>query len=151
MSFFIKKGVDFIDIIFSANNNEQVLTLPVLPESMPEFAQSYKNSTFESINGELNLIGTKALQTVSITSFFPNKKYNFIRPKATPDGWVYVAFFNKYANQKMPIRMILLDNEGKEISNMAYTIETFNTYVDKVGDVQYTLDLKEYRFPKVKK
>lgn len=118
---------------------------------MPEFAQSYNNSTFESINGELNLIGTKALRTVSITSFFPNKKYNFIRPKASAEGWVYVAFFNKYANQKMPIRMIYLDNEGKEISNMAYTIEAFNTYVDKVGDVQYTLDLKEYRFPKGKK
>ena len=49
-----------MDIIFSANNNEQVLTLPIIPENMPELSQSYKNSTFESINGELNLIGNKS-------------------------------------------------------------------------------------------
>lgn len=42
-----------MDIIFSANNNEQILTLPVILENMPEFSQSYKNSTFESVNGEL--------------------------------------------------------------------------------------------------
>lgn len=140
-----------MDIIFSANNNEQVLTLPVLPENMPEFVQTYKNSTFESINGELNLIGNKALRTVSFSCFFPTKKYKFIRPKAIEDGWAYVAFFNKYANNKMPIRMIFVDNDNREISNMAYTIESFNSYVDKVLDIQYSLDLKEYRFPKIKK
>lgn len=140
-----------MDIIFSANNNEQILTLPVIPENMPEFSQSYKNSTFESINGELNLIGTKALRTVSFSSFFPNKKYSFIRPKANINGWDYVAFFNKYAGNKMPVRMVLVDNEDKEISNMAYTVESFNTFVDRQGDIQYSLDLKEYRFPKIKK
>ena len=54
--FLYLKVVIKIDIIFSANNNEQVLTLPIIPENMPELAQSYKNLTFESINGELNLI-----------------------------------------------------------------------------------------------
>lgn len=140
-----------MDIIFSANNNEQVLTLPIIPENMPELSQSYKNSTFESINGELNLIGTKALRTVSFSCFFPNKKYSFIRPKSKEDGWVYVAFFNKYANNKMPIRMILVDNDNREVSNMAYTVESFNCFVDRQGDIQYSLDLKEYRFPKAKK
>ena len=140
-----------MDIIFSANNNEQVLTLPILPENMPELVQSYKNSTFESINGELNLIGTKALGTVSFSSFFPNKKYSFIRPKAIENGWEYVAFFNKYTENKMPVRMILLDNENNDILNIAFSVESFNFFVDKVGDIQYSIDLKEYRFPKVKK
>ena len=140
-----------MDIIFSANNNDQVLTLPIIPKNMPELSQSYKNSTFESINGELNLIGTKALRTVSFSSFFPTKKYKFSRPKSNVDGWVYVSFFNKYASNRMPIRMILVDNENKEISNMAYTVESFNCFVDKVGDIQYSLDLKEYRFVKIKK
>lgn len=75
-----------MDIIFSPNNNEQVLTLPILPEN-PELVQSYKNSTFERINGKLNLIGIKVLGTVSFSSFLPNKKYKFIRPKASKNGW----------------------------------------------------------------
>lgn len=62
-----------------------------------------------------------------------------------------MAFFNKYANNKMPIRMILVDNDNREISNMAYTVESFNCFVDRQGDIQYSLDLKEYRFPKAKK
>ena len=73
-----------------------------------------------------------------------------MRPNSKEDGWAYVNFFNKYAGNKMPIRMILLDNENKEISNMAYTVESFNYYIDKIGDIQYSLDLKEYRFPKTK-
>ena len=140
-----------MDIIFSANNNEQVLTLPVIPENMPELSQGYKNSIFESINGELNLIGTKALRTVSFSCFFPRKKYRFSRPKSLEDGFAYVNFFNKYASNKMPVRMILVDNDNREISNMAYIVESFNCYVDRQGDIQYSLDLKEYRFPKVKK
>lgn len=51
----------------------------------------------------------------------------------------------------MPIRMIFVDNDNREISNMAYTVESFNCFVDRQGDIQYSLDLKEYRFPKAKK
>ena len=135
-----------MDIIFSANNNETVLILPVLPENMPELVESYKNNTFESVKGEINLIGTKALRTVNIQSFFPvNKNYPFIRPQAVKNGWEYVAFFNKYANLRVPIRMVWTDGFN-EISNMAYTIESFSIQINKAKDIKFNLDLKEYRF-----
>ncbi len=135
-----------MDIIFSANNNETVLVLPVLPEKMPELINSYNNTTFETVNGEINLIGLRTLRTVSIQSFFPvNKNYPFIRPQAIKDGWTYVSFFNKYANLKMPIRMVCT-NGFFEISNLAYTIESFSTQINKVGDIEFNLELKEYRF-----
>lgn len=140
-----------MDIIVSANNNEMVLILPVIPEKMPEMVQPFKNSTFDTVNGEINLIGTKGLRTVTLQSFFPvNKKYRFIRPGSELDGWKYVEFFNKYASLRVPIRMIWLD-ELKEISNMAYTIESFTFQINKVKDIDYTIELKEYRFVKVKK
>lgn len=135
-----------MDIIFSANNNETVLVLPVLPEKMPELINSYNNSTFETVKGEINLIGQRALRTVNIQSFFPvNKNYPFIRPQAEKDGWKYVNFFNKYTKQRVPIRMVWTDNFN-EISNLAYTVESFSTQINKRGDIEFNLDLKEYRF-----
>lgn len=140
-----------MDIIISANNNETVLTIPVLPEKMPEMNQTYNNSTFEAINQDINLIGSKGLRAVTLQSFFPvNKNYKFQRPGSEKDGWKYVEFFNKYADLKVPIRMIWLDGL-KEISNMAYTIESFTFQINKVKDIDYTVELKEYRFVNPKK
>ncbi len=140
-----------MDIIFSANNNETVLVLPVLPPEMPELVQPYNNTTFDAINGEINLIGNKGLRTVSIQSFFPlNKNYPFSRPGSEKDGWKYVEFFNKYANLRVPIRMIFMDDLS-EISNMAYTVERFSCNVTGYGVINYKLELKEYRFVDVKK
>lgn len=140
-----------MDIIISANNNETVLTIPVLPGKMPEISQTYNNSTFEAMNQDINLIGTKGLRTVTLQSFFPvNKNYRFQRPGSEKDGWKYVEFFNKYADLKVPIRMVWLDGI-KEISNMAYTIESFTFQINKVKDIDYTVELKEYRFVEPKK
>ncbi len=139
-----------MDIVVSANNGETVLILPVLPEKMPEFVEIWQNSTFDSLNGEINLIGTKGLRTVTLQSFFPvNKNYTFQRPGSEKDGWKYVAFFQKYADLRVPIRMIFLD-DIKELSNMAYTVEKFSAQINRRKDIDYTIELKEYRFIKVK-
>lgn len=139
-----------MDIIVSANNNETVLILPIIPEVMPEMIQPYKNTSFDAVNQEINLIGAKGLRTVTLQSFFPvNKKYWIQRPGSESNGWKYVAFFNKYADLRVPIRMIWLDGLD-EISNMAYTIENLTFQINKVKDINYTIELKEYRFVKVK-
>lgn len=140
-----------MDIILSANNNETVLVLPVIPDKMPELIQPFNNTTFDAVNQEINLIGTKGLRTVTLQSFFPiNKNYPFQRPGSEKDGWKYVAFFNKYGDLKVPIRMIFL-NGMEEISNMAYTIESYSFQINKVKDIEYTIELKEYRFVNAKK
>lgn len=127
------------------------MTIPVIPETMPEISQTYNNTSFDAVEQEINLIGNKGLRTVTLQSFFPiNKNYAFQRPGSEVDGWKYVDFFNKYADLKVPIRMIWLDGL-KEISNLAYTIESFVYKVNKVMDIEYTIELKEYRFVDAKK
>lgn len=140
----------FLDIIFSANNNEEVFILPVI-EEIPELPLVYNNTVIDTINGQLNIIGNKALREVTLQGFFPvNKNYSFVRPGSNPDGWAYVAFFNKWSEKKVPIRMIWLEKE-KKISNMAYTIENFTPRIKRNKDIAYTLTLKEYRFVEVKR
>ena len=54
-----------MNIIFSANNNEEVYVLPIVPPI--ELNIPRKNEEFETINsGTLNLIGTRGLKSLSI-------------------------------------------------------------------------------------
>lgn len=138
-----------LEIIFSANNNETIMALPVITE-MPELTQEYKNEVLETINGEFSIIGNKALRVVNLNGFFPiNKDYKFTQAGAKQNGWDYVSFFNKYAGDKVPLRMVILEG-GRELSNMAYTVESFSTTILKRRDIAYSLQLKEYRFSKIK-
>jgi hypothetical protein len=138
-----------MDIVFSANNFEEVLRLPIVPPNT-DVLNPRKNEEFETIQmGTLNLIGLKGLRTLSIQSFFPTKIYSFVKDNARL-GWEYVDFFNKWSDKRVPIRIIMTDNTGKEILNMPCTVENFTHGLDKVGDIQYTLEIKEFKFVGVK-
>lgn len=140
-----------MDIVFSANNNEEVKILPIIPEEL-EIDIPRKNDEFETVNNRiLNLIGNRELKTLNISSFFPLKKYEFIKKGASKNGWDYVNFFNKWANEKMPIRIVITNNDNVTMLNMACTVENFKYGIDKAGDIKYSLDLKEYTFVKVEK
>ncbi|MCG7410571.1 hypothetical protein MH117_24550 [Paenibacillus sp. ACRRX] len=135
-----------MDIVFGANNMRERLTLPIIP---PDFAFSIPrlNEEFDTINGPLNLIGMRGLKTLTISTFFPNRKYKFA--KVQKNGWDCVRLFNKWANNRVPIRIIVTDNKSNEILNMACTIEKFEYGMDRAGDIPYTLEIKEFIIPKV--
>jgi len=141
-----------MDIVFSANNNKEVYILPVVPSNLDPLNNPRKNEEFETINnGTINLIGNKGLRTISIQSFFPTKNYPWIKKGAISDGWQYVNFFNKWTEKRVPIRIIIITNNGVEMLNMACTVENFPYGIDRTGDILYTLELKEYPFVQVKK
>lgn len=135
-------------IVFSVNNMAEVLTLPILPSEL-SVSNPHNNEEFETIaHGTLNLIGLAGLRTISISSFFPNKKYAFAQNTKKADACI--NFFEKWKAKRVPIRVIIADNKGKTFLNMACTIESFEKGMDRAGDVPYTLELKEFKFVKVK-
>lgn len=135
------------NIIFSANNNEEVMVLPVVPEI--EINKPQNNEEFETINnGTLNLIGDEGLRTFSIASIFPSQEYGWLKPGSTAEPFKYIEFFNKWRDKKVPFRVITSKKDGTEWFNMAVLIDNFSYKVRKNGDVGYTLDLSEYRFIK---
>lgn len=134
-----------MDITFSANNGEETITLPVIP---PELACSNanKNTTFESIDQDLNLIGNCSLLEINFSSIFPvNKNYSFAKTSSFKDGWRYMDFFKKWSKKKVPLRFVVTDGLN-EIYNLAVTIESLEYSIDRVKDIRYTLKLKEYIF-----
>ena len=133
------------NIVFSANNREEVIILPVVPEI--ELGNPQENERFKTINnGTMNLIGDEGLRTFSITSIFPSKNYPWLKPGSLAEPFRYVAFFNKWRARKVPLRIVASKPDGTEWFNMPCLIDNFSYKVLRNGDIAYTLEVSEYRF-----
>ena len=127
--------------------NDRKFELPVKPSDFEIFAAS-KNTTVNVIKlGDINLIGNTGLREISLSSFFPAKDYNFSNNAGRKEPVWYVNTLEKWRTSREPIRVIITG-----ILNMECTIENFyHGEQDATGDIYYTLALKEYKKPKIKK
>ncbi|MGN6713430.1 LysM peptidoglycan-binding domain-containing protein [Anaerocolumna jejuensis] len=118
----------------------------VLPPSI-EPSVSMQNTSVNITNyGEINLIGKRGLKTLSLSSFFPKQKYNFVQYKDFPSPKACISLIDSWMDN--PVRLIITDAN----INMLVTIESFNHAApDANGDVYFTLELKEYKKPTFKK
>lgn len=122
------------------------LTLPVLPEKL-EVKCAGDNGTAKVLSlGEVSLLRTRKLREITISSVFPAAEAPWVSgPVSQPMACVRAIQAQRDA--KKPLRMLL---EGFDLDlNTAFSIEDF-TYAEQfgtVGDLSYTLKLKEYRAP----
>ncbi len=129
-----------MDIFLSVNNREQVLKLPVVPKEFT-VSKPQKNVVFETVTqGELRLLGTPGLKSITISSFFPVKEYPFLRDN-TYKGFEYVYIIDTWILQKLPIRLIITDTP----INMAVSVESFEYTIKQDGDLYYSLTLGEVK------
>lgn len=135
-----------MDFTLSYNNKEEVLVFPVVPNGGIQLSRDQDNQAFDGINHELQALGNMKLATFSITSFFPLKRYSFLRPYSSINGWHYVRVIEAVRKRKIPFRALHLDNNGQEVFNLPVTVENFEYWLDQAGDIGYTIDFKEYRF-----
>lgn len=119
---------------------------PVLP---PEYElTSTNNNTPVIINslGEINLLGERNLKTIPLTSFFPKQKYDFCQYTGFPSPKESVKIIEKMKETGI-LRLVMT---GTPI-NMDCTIESFIWgQNDGTKDINFTIEFKEYRWPKVK-
>ena len=135
-----------MDIIFSANNSEEVMIFPIVPVDV-EISEEQNNEDFDAVSGTMKLIGEMGLRKLSISSLWPvNKSYAFVKAGSEKDGRKYVEFFQKWRKKKVPLRVVLLSGDRKSILNMACVVNSLTYAFDKVGDIQYSLEVEEYRF-----
>lgn len=138
-----------MDIVFSASNRQEIMIIPVVPPDI-SVEQTQANETYTGLSMDLNIIGNLGLRTLELSSFFPvNKNYRFVKANSNSDGWAYVDFFNRWRTKGVPIRVVITESNGTERLNMACTVDNFSHSVNKVGDIIYSLSLREYVFVKV--
>lgn len=132
-----------MELIMSANNNEQVVVFPYVPADV-EINNPYEKEELITVKGPYTLLGDRKNKTLELEGwFFCNYKPQFAHPKSV-DGKVYVDFFEKFLAKRVPFRVILVKDKV-ELVNMACDVE-FSYYYDKRGDIKYHLLCTEFLF-----
>ncbi len=132
-----------MDIYFSTLDRSKIMQLPVIPATMPEMNGTMQNEEFQTTTGTVTLLGNRIPFATSIETFFPTHDYYFAKNKI--NGWEFVNFFNNARNKKELLRCSFINKEEVDYLNKVVAIENFIYYADKVGDIQYTLDIKEFK------
>lgn len=130
-----------MDIIFSINNNESVIVLPIPAEVQLE--NPYGHVTFDGLKGPLTMMGKKGLKRFNLQSYFPIRKSSLIRPGATANAWEYVDWFESNRARGLPMRVIIIYDSGHK-DNFACVVNEFTYHVERNGDVAYNLSVTEY-------
>ena len=124
------------------NNGNDKIRLPILPSSFE--VESSQQNTPENVHrkGEVNLLGKRNLKTIEISSFFPNHDYPFCQYHGLKKPYFYVKKIEGWKDSNVTPRLIIT---GDADINMEVSIENFKYGEnDATGDVNFTINLKEY-------
>ena len=122
--------------------------LPVPPE---EFSLTGGNDN-QTVNvyktGDLSLWGPKTLNTISLTSFFPNPISEERYQCSYGNPFDSVKLINKFRDSGKPIKLLITETD----INMDCLIDKFEYGVSAGADVNFSLTLTQYKkihIPKV--
>lgn len=101
--------------------------------------------------GELTVIGKRKLKELSIKSLFSDNVYPFSTTSSPLATETYVDNINSLMEKSLPGRLIIT-GDGIDI-NLLCSIESFEPsyHFGETNECYYTLSLKEYRDPVVKR
>lgn len=139
--------------MLSYNNRAEKIYLPVLPEKI-EVNQSGNSKSYDiSQLGEVQVLTGQKLLDISFSGIFPAHPLyaSGQEPGAFQEPLHYYQTLEKWLSNQKPIRLTFI---GSTLNlDLPVSIESF-TYSEAggaVGDISYTLKLKEYRFYAAKK
>jgi len=132
--------------IWLKHSTSDQLLLPVTPSEFSITEKSGNNTVVINSLGEINLLGKRGLKEGSISSFFPDQDYQFVKGDP-PDPYDAVDQILNWKEEGTTVRLLI----GSDI-NILVAIETFEYgEQDGTGDVYFTLTFKEYREIELKK
>lgn len=143
--------MDLAKIYLSFNNQAEAFEFPVLPEEV-EIKESGNNKSHILQNiGEITVINTIKAPTLKLESFFPINSGPYVTSKYLLKPNEYIEKIKRWRDTGKPVRLVIT---GTSVDlSWACTIEDFS-YKEKagaVGDIEYIISFKEYRWFKVKK
>ena len=143
--------MDLAKIYLSFNNQAEAFEFPVLPEEV-EIKESGNNKSHILQNiGEITVINRIKAPTLKLESFFPINNGPYVTSKYLLKPNEYIEKIKRWRDTGKPVRLVIT---GTSVDlSWACTIEDFS-YKEKagaVGDIEYTISFKAYRWFKVKK
>ena len=122
------------------------LILPVVPADLPKVSNPQNNETFSSVLGDLRIIGTMGLRTVTLDTIAPTyaNKYPWSNP-AGASGVEVVNYLRKAQLAYQAVRLAIFYSNGSEYLSMTCTVDNFDYYADNSKDFHYSVTFTEYR------
>jgi hypothetical protein len=123
-----------------------VCIIPVVPADLPKVSSPQNNETFSSVLGDLRIIGTMGLRTVTLESIAPRTSDKY--PWSNPAGASGKQLVNYLRNAQMtyqPLRLSIFYANGSIYLSMLCLVDNFEFYADNVKDFHYSVTFTEYR------
>lgn len=132
-------------IILMETSNLAAFSIPYVPEGTKMSLIEEANTSKNTINGRLRVMGNKALRQLSWTSFFPVKNTSNFKPyTAHLNGYAYAVFIETMRKLEFPVRVIGLSNQGIPIFNFLASIDEFSWGMDRSDNINYSIKLTEF-------
>ena len=122
------------------------MIFPIMPSSFNlEGSSTIHTSTVVKL-GEVSVYGGNNLRRISIDSFFPSKKYHFVKTPSLQDPYDYVNQIRDWMNKGQDVRFIITETD----INMLCFIESFEYgEQDSSRDVYFSISLIECKIPQL--
>jgi len=130
-----------IKMLLSYNNNEKVVQLPVVPDTLPSILQDLENDTITTHTKTLTLLGNKKPRSFSLDLFLPTRDYDFCKG----NGEEVIELLDYVTKVQIPARLVVVDDLA-ELLNIAISISSYSYNYDTVGNIRATVSCVEYIF-----
>ncbi|MGG3801796.1 LysM peptidoglycan-binding domain-containing protein [Metabacillus fastidiosus] len=133
----------------STDDGEQRFRFPVLPQSI-EVSNSSKNESVDIAKfGEVTILQKPGAEIFSFSSFFPIRYSPLVEYNGFLTPWDCVKMFKKWKEDEKVLRFVITGT----MINSVVSLEEFNFNEDggDVGNINYSLTLKEFKYVNVKK
>lgn len=142
LSFRGKKNVK-ADITLLLEGGDSV-TMPVVPSNLPKVSNPQNNDVFNSVIGDISIMGLLGLRTVEFEDFLlPSNTDDYSWAKGD-DVSTIINFINDNRQKGQPFRIIITKGDVTYL-NMSCLINEFDYYQDGMADYHMDLSLVEYR------
>lgn len=120
------------------------VTFPVPPDKLPTVTSQQNNDTFNSVIGDVSIMGLLGLRTVNFEDFLlPSDTSNYSWAKGD-NGSDIINFINDNRQKGQPFRIIITKGDVTYL-NMNVLVDTFDYYMDNQADYHMNADFTEYR------
>ena len=120
------------------------VTFAVPPAQLPRITSEQNNDTFNSVIGDVSVIGLLGLRTVEFDDFLlpsDTSDYSWARGDNASD---IINFINDNRQIGQPFRLIITKGDLTYL-NMSVLIDSFDYYQDELADYRMNVTFTEYR------
>ena len=120
------------------------VTFPVPPEKLPTIENPQNNEVFNSIIGDISIMGLLGLRNVKFDDLLLPSNVNDYSWAKGDNGADIINFINDNRQKGQPFRLIITKGDVT-YCNMNVLIDDFNYYQDNQTDYHIDVTFTEYR------